>query len=699
MIELQNVSKYYTSNGVTSKGLININLKLNKGEIVAITGESGSGKSTLLNVITKVDSFDDGEIYYKGNETSYFSIDDMDQFRKDKIGFIFQNYNIIDAYTVLDNVMLPLIINGYKKKDAKEEAIKIIERVGLKDRMKNRGSHLSGGEKQRCVIARALASKCEILACDEPTGNLDTQTGEEIIKLIKEVASDKLVLIVTHNFEQVKDIATRKIKIEDGEIVEDLYLDNSNVIEDKNEELNLDYKPIPRKTDFEISKNNLLATPKKTFLMCLVLFFTCFFALSLYQRIYAAFNDTTEGDVFIYCPKDRIIVSNLNHKEFSKDTLDSISDDYYTNEYYYNLTKYFYVKDENASNTELVYSYYNGYSCVYDPEVENYELVSGTDKFDDENGVLAIISTNEYYADYADEILNQTLCYDDNTNLELKVYGVAKSDSVKSKVVLTKNERLHQIYKLLGMVEVSSESNGENYNIEFDFKGNTTIYRADNTAPFKLYYSNNLMLDLSNTPTTTSTDYYQNSIIIGKDIKDILDTEVVYEATMIGNKSKMKKKAKQKDLYIIDVSTFTTQSKTMRIIMHLTAYIAMVGSSLVLVIVYFIAYAILSIIFKSNKEAYNTFRTLGVTRGDMRKIVRNETMIAVVFTTILTFIVCFILGQCVEKIAIDYNFKDWSVVGVLLYFVVMFVMGLFIARRFNTKLFGFTVREGLKKVK
>ena len=115
MIELKNVSKYYSSSGVTNLGLHNINLKLNKGEVVAITGDSGSGKSTLLNVISKIDTFDEGEIYYKGNETSYFSINDMDDFRKNKIGFIFQDYKIVDSYTVLDNVMLPLLLRGIKQ--------------------------------------------------------------------------------------------------------------------------------------------------------------------------------------------------------------------------------------------------------------------------------------------------------------------------------------------------------------------------------------------------------------------------------------------------------------------------------------------------------------------------------------------------------------------------------------------------------
>ncbi|MDE7106394.1 MAG: ABC transporter ATP-binding protein, partial [Anaeroplasmataceae bacterium] len=220
MIELKNVSKFYTNNGVVTLGLRNIDLKLNAGEIVAITGDSGSGKSTLLNVITAVDTYEEGEIYFEGNETSYFNQNDMDMFRKNNVSFIFQNYNIIDSYTVLENVMLPLLLSGKPHEAAKKEAKEIIDKVGLSKRIHHRGTKLSGGEKQRCVIARALASDSKILACDEPTGNLDSATGDEIIKLIAEVAKDKLVLIVTHNYNQVKDIITRRIKVSDGEIIE-----------------------------------------------------------------------------------------------------------------------------------------------------------------------------------------------------------------------------------------------------------------------------------------------------------------------------------------------------------------------------------------------------------------------------------------------------------------------------------------------
>ncbi len=274
MIELKNVSKYYNNNGIVTLGLRNINLSFAKGEIVAIVGESGSGKSTLLNVICGVDTYEEGEIFFKGNETSYFNQNDMDIFRKRNVSFIYQSYNIIDSYTVLENVMLPLLIQGYDKKEAKKKALELIEKVGLSKRVKHRGIKLSGGEKQRCVIARALASDSEILACDEPTGNLDSQTGKEIIDLIKELAQDKLVLIVTHNYEQIKDIVTRTIKISDGEVIEDYK--TKDITDDIKEEMDLSLDKVKRKSLLSIATYNILRTPKKS-----VLSLAGFFVLSL----------------------------------------------------------------------------------------------------------------------------------------------------------------------------------------------------------------------------------------------------------------------------------------------------------------------------------------------------------------------------------------------------------------------------------
>ena len=221
MLKLQNVSKYYTGNDVVALGLRKVNLEFNLGEFVAVTGESGSGKSTLLNVISGLDSYEDGEMYVNGEETSYFSIEEWEAFRRQYIGFVFQSYNIIDSYSVLENVMIALTIQGYDKDTRKERALKLIDQVGLSTHIHHKASKLSGGQKQRCVIARALAKDCPIIVADEPTGNLDSESGRNILSLLKEISKNKLVIVVTHSYEQVAEYATRKIRLFDGEVVED----------------------------------------------------------------------------------------------------------------------------------------------------------------------------------------------------------------------------------------------------------------------------------------------------------------------------------------------------------------------------------------------------------------------------------------------------------------------------------------------
>lgn len=290
MIKIENLSKYYSSNGVVSKGLESINLELNKGEFVAIVGESGSGKSTLLNVITQMDSYDDGEIYFNGEETSYFNEDDISEFKKNHVSVIFQNYNLLDSYTVLENVMLPMIIKGVSFKEAKIRAKELIEKVNLTKRINNKASHLSGGEKQRVSIARALASDTEILACDEATGNLDSKTREEIVNLLKEVCKDKLVLYVTHNYDEIKDVCTRTIYLKDNKIIKDEI--KKNVKEASNLDVDFEYKPMKLKSNLLISLKNIFATPKKNFLIfSIILVMSMIFTLIINSMIAVAKTD------------------------------------------------------------------------------------------------------------------------------------------------------------------------------------------------------------------------------------------------------------------------------------------------------------------------------------------------------------------------------------------------------------------------
>lgn len=223
LLELKNIGKIYVSESNVSVGIRNVNLSFNQGEFVAITGKSGSGKSTLLNVLSGMDSYEEGELLIEGDTTSHYVQSDWEEYRKNYISFIFQDYNILESFTVLENVELALL-HIQNKKERRSKAIELLKRVGLESHLKHKGSKLSGGQKQRTVIARALAKDSPIILADEPTGNLDSDTSKEILQLLKEVSKDKLVIVVTHNYDDVKEFATRHIRIFDGSIEEDHYL-------------------------------------------------------------------------------------------------------------------------------------------------------------------------------------------------------------------------------------------------------------------------------------------------------------------------------------------------------------------------------------------------------------------------------------------------------------------------------------------
>ncbi len=221
MLQIKNICKEYRTGSLVQKALDNVSLNLRDNEFVAILGPSGSGKTTLLNIIGGLDRYDSGDLIINGISTKKYKDRDWDSYRNHTIGFVFQSYNLIPHQTILANVELALTISGIGKTERRKRAKEALTRVGLGDQIHKRPNQLSGGQMQRVAIARALVNDPDILLADEPTGALDSETSVQVMELLKEVASDRLVVMVTHNPELAQEYATRIVNLKDGRIRSD----------------------------------------------------------------------------------------------------------------------------------------------------------------------------------------------------------------------------------------------------------------------------------------------------------------------------------------------------------------------------------------------------------------------------------------------------------------------------------------------
>ena len=394
LVELKNIGKIYDTNNLYTIGIRHIDLGFDLDEFVTVEGESGSGKSTLLNVIAANDTYEEGEMYFNGTETSHYSELEWDKYREKNISFIFQDFNIVENLTVLENVELALFYLEDATK-RKELATDLINKVGLAKQINQKTSKLSGGEKQRTVIARALAKNSPIILADEPTGNLDSKSAMEIATLLKEVSKDRLVIVVTHNAEYFDQYSTRKIVLHDGGVISDK---PNNMNDERSSNIEVEAKERntvkSRKNVFWLGGLNYKSRPKFTALMSAIsvtFSIALFFIIALFSnRIIEPIKQTVSETPIA----GKTIVKKVSSENFSKVEYDKLLDSVHAN---------FAFKNNEFSEINIITDEMDEYksqniTCLYDPYKHDLK---------EEEAVMYLPYSLAHYESYLKKILNE----------------------------------------------------------------------------------------------------------------------------------------------------------------------------------------------------------------------------------------------------------------------------------------------------
>jgi|LGOV01.1.fsa_nt_gb ABC-type lipoprotein export system ATPase subunit len=749
MIKLSNISKYYHTDNMASLGLRKINIEFNLGEFIVVTGESGSGKSTLLNIISGLDTYEEGEIYINNVETSYYSIKEWEVFRKKNIGFVFQSYNIIDSYTVLENVMIALIIQGYDKNKRKERALELIKKVGLTSHIHHIASRLSGGQKQRCVIARAIAKDCPIIIADEPTGNLDSESGKIIMKLLKEISKEKLVIVVTHNYDQVKEYATRKITLFDGEVKEDIIIKRiTPVIK----------KPVVSRNSMNILNlagiaiRDLLRTPRRT----IFTLFVSMFAVIIFVFAYGNFSsepvetinpepgirDTflVGGGFFLNVIDSRIIVTKFDGTPFTQTEIEEISN--------INLVRT--VVDYDIILDLTIYSFYNELNWIFTNDnfvnpadmLKTNELIEGSLP---SNIHEVVIEETEGY-DIGDTII-LSFSYPDYTTetpviqngIEFTISGIAETA-----IIGDYHGRMYFHEDFINSDEVIfkafTKGGGFSTPLSFkiDYNGSTIfniyeggIYIDENILDNEMYVSDMILpeflsssglnpegnVSLFNGLTfqlfgTTTFDTIQSDIIITDSyelsegnwsyismntntLTELITDDIYQISVMVHDEYDAKKVINEIDELgynsIYPAGVDDEEDKVAALLFSL--YLGLI-LGILLIVIYFISYIVLKNVQDSKKRDYVIFRSIGASKIELNII----TIIELLLTTITAYIISmglFVLNEQIN-IKIPQYMKYFTIKSHITIFLLMIVLAVALGVGLNKRIFNTSVISALK---
>ena len=659
LISLKNVSKFYYSKGVIASGFTKVNVDFNDGEFVAITGESGSGKSTLLNVISGLDSYEEGEMYINGEETSHYTERDFEDYRRKYIGNIFQSFNLVNSYTVYQNIELVLLLNGNKKKDIKQNVLDLIKKVGLNKFKNTKVSKLSGGQKQRVAIARALAKETPIIIADEPTGNLDSRSATEVLKLLSEIAQDKLVIIVTHNYDQIEKYVTRKITMHDGRITEDkIVKENNNKFEIKT----TNYKKITLFNKIRLGIRNAFNIKVK-FLLLLFMF------LFIICAITVNYSSNKEDEVILQRNGVNNYLMDTNDKKIIIKKKDKTA---FNDEDYKNISKLKNIsvinKDDIVldSMIDLTDAKSNIFitGFVKDLSLFNGELTYGRMPEND-NEMIAVSPAYDYYlAEKHDEVLDSYFYlydgYGPDTFKKFKIVGikledindvtfyagetvrksfvettVAKSTTTKIKFndTFIKTDFYDLNNKIIASDKVKDgtivlSSNHNEYCKNYNCKNKTISINVKNvfyedTVDFKavnIYnkYNFNRLTGMNSYKT------YGNSIYISRnDYAKLYNRGTFQSSVEVKNLEKIYKT--NNDLNNIGFNTFVIKDHLVVFEPFQYLQIFMTILTIILVaILFIITYFVTKVILKSRRVYFSTIRMLGSTKKDCKNLLTIE---------------------------------------------------------------------------
>lgn len=720
MLKLKNVSKYYYKDGVVAAGFTKVNLELYVGEFVVITGESGSGKSTLLNVLSGLDTYEDGEMYINGEETSHYTEENFLEYRRKFVSNIFQNFNLVNSYTVYENIELALLMNGKNRKEVKKFVDTLIDKVGLKKYRNTVTSKLSGGQKQRVAIARALANDTPIIVADEPTGSLDSKSSSEILKLLHNISKDKLVIVVTHNKKEIEEYATRLIRMHDGKILENKVVKKIN-LDDKLEAKTV--KNITLFSKLRLGIRNTFNIPIKFILMFVIFMLITITLISNYSAFQMAENEeslTSYSEYFYNSSDKRIVVTKSDKSLFTAndykriselDNIDKIVKEDLINDYiiYVNNNNLFMGGKINIdkltevdvgrlpkSDNEIVIS--GSKDSWYISELQNDILnskfsIENMPKYTNNIKIVGIIyGDGSYEYDY-DFYLSDNLLKDivsslnedySNVTYKLNDYVINNKNGFYFDIVVSDRINEGEVYLKDTMNSLCKDYNCQNKDIVINvnniyYKDTITlkvgnIYNSENTKKLlNLDYNeiyDSVFMNKKDYDKLFNKGNYQSSVFV-KEIKDLNKT--IESLNNLGLETLALRDAKHDDAALV---------------MQILKIFKLVVTIVLVIALFFISYFIIRIIYKSRNSYYATLRTLGSTKKVCINILMKELVCHATIAYSIFLLIIYLINK--EIIHFEY-FKELAkyvgVVEYVLVYLILILLSILISLRYGRKIF------------